>query len=107
MNYQTYFLRFSSQELADTILTEIGYKGTSTHNDETTTFYTVTDQVGDIDIIGEIYNDDSVYDNETGEIITPPTKKDGYHINIILEGNLPEELQEFVVTPENPHRVFA
>jgi hypothetical protein len=107
MSYQTYFLRFSSQELADTILTEVDYKGTSTRNDETTTFYTVTDQVGDIDIIGEIYNNDSVYDEETGEIITPPTKKDGYHINIILEGNLPEELQEFVVTPENPHRVFA
>jgi len=32
---------------------------------------------------------------------------DGYHINIILQGGLPEALQEFIVTPNSPYRVFA
>jgi hypothetical protein len=107
MAYTTHYLRFPSQEIADSKLTEVGYKRTETFDDQTMTFYTVTDQVGDIDIVGEIWNDDGVYDEETFEVITPPTKKEGYHINIITSGALPEELQEFVVTPNNPYRVFA
>ena len=107
MAYQTYYLRFESQEEADSKLTEVGYKRTETFDDQTMTFYTVTDQVGDIDIVGEIWNNDGVYDEETFEVITPPTKKDGWHINIILQAGLPNELQEFVVTPQNPYRVFA
>ena len=105
--YQTYYLRFNSQEEAETKLTEVGYKRTETFEGTEQTFYTVTDQVGDIDIIGDIWNNDGVYNEETGEIITPPTKKDGHHINIILEGELPEKLQEFTVSPQNPYRVFA
>jgi hypothetical protein len=112
MAYTTHYLRFPSQEIADSKLTEIGYKRTETIDDETITFYTVTDQVGDIDIIGDIWNNDGVYsepDPETGEmtVITPPTKMEGYHVNIILEGSLPEALQEFIVTPNSPYRVFA
>lgn len=107
MAYTTHYLRFPSQEIADSKLTEVGYKRTETIDDETITFYTVTDQVGDIDMVGEIWNDDGVYDEESGEVITPPTKKDGWHINIILQAGLPEALQEFAVTPNNPYRVFA
>jgi hypothetical protein len=107
MSYTTYYLRFNSQEEAETKLTEVGYKHEDTFNEETRTYYAIKDQVGDIDIVGEIYNDDGVYDEETFEVITPPTKKEGYHINIITSGALPEELQEFVVTPNNPYRVFA
>ena len=107
MAYQTHYLRFNSQEEAETKLEEVGYKRTETFDDVEQTFYAVTDQVGDIDIVGEIYNDDGVYDEETFEVITPPTKMDGYHINIILQGGLPEALQEFIVTPNSPYRVFA
>ena len=107
MAYTTHYLRFPSQEIADSKLTEIGYKHTETIDDEAMTYYTVTDQVGDIDIIGEIWNNDGVYDEETFEVITPPTKKDGWHINIILEKSLPGPLEEFLITPENPYRVFA
>ncbi len=107
MTYQTYYLRFNSQEEAETKLEEVGYKRTETFDDVEQTFYTVTDQVGDIDIVGEIYRNDGVYDLETGETITPPTKLDGWHINIILQGGLPEALKEFIVTPNNPYRVFA
>jgi len=110
MAYTTYYLRFNSQEEADTKLTEVGYKHEDTFNEETRTYYAVKDQVGDIDVVGEIYNNDGVY--ETGEdgmpvVVSEPTKKDGWHINVILQGALPEALEEFVVTPANPYRVFA
>ena len=110
--YTTYYLRFTSQEEAETKFTEVNYRHTETFPEEgEQTYYAVRGQIGDIDIIGDIWNDDGVYseDSETGEItvVTPPTKKDGYHVNIILEGALPEALAEFVVEPQNPHRVFA
>ena len=54
-----------------------------------------------------IPDNDGVYNEETFEVITPPTKKEGYHINLILAGALPVELQEFAVIPQNPYRVFA
>ena len=110
--YTTYYLRFASQAEAETKFTEVNYRHTETLDGIEQTYYAVKDQVGDIDIIGDIWNDDGVYsdpDPETGEIevITPPTKMEGYHVNIILEGALPEALQEFVVTPSSPYRVFA
>jgi hypothetical protein len=110
--YTTYYLRFASQEEAETKFTEVNYRHTETFEDEEQPYYAVKDQIGDIDIIGDIWNDDGVYsepDPETGEmtVITPPTKMEGYHVNIILEGALPEALQEFVVTPSSPYRVFA
>jgi hypothetical protein len=111
--YTTYYLRFASQEEAETKFTEVNYRHTETFPEQgEQTYYAVRGQIGDIDIIGDIWNDDGVYGDpnpETGEIelITPPTKKDGYHVNIILEGALPESLSEFVVEPQNPHRVFA
>jgi len=40
-------------------------------------------------------------------VVSEPTKKDGWHINVILQGALPEALEEFVVTPANPYRVFV
>jgi len=110
MSYTTYYLRFNSQEEADTKLTEVGYKHEDTFNEETRTYYAVKEQVGDIDVVGDVYNNDGVY--ETGEdgmpiVVSEPTKKDGWHINVILQGALPEALEEFVVTPANPYRVFA
>jgi hypothetical protein len=132
MTYTPYYLRFASQEEAETKLTEVNYRHEEEYHPEVVTlapepdengedvymityleekqtrvWYSVPDQVGDVDIVGDIYNNDGVYDEETFEVITPPTKKDGYHINLILAGELPSALQEFVVSPQNPHRVFA
>lgn len=110
MSYTTYYLRFASQEEADTKFTEVGYKHEDTFNEETRTYYAVKDQVGDIDIVGEIYNNDGVYETDEDGfpvVVTEPTKKEGYHVNIILQGALPEALEEFVVVPTNPYRVFA
>lgn len=138
MSYITYFLRFASQEEAETKLIEAGYSqevqtrefqkvrardddgqfigdDPGTPENEAWTEVPVTKTVfrvpdGDIDIIGDIYNNDGVY--EPGENgfpveVTPPTKMNGYHLNIIKKGELVEDLQEFVVTPGSPHRVFA
>jgi hypothetical protein len=107
MTYTPYYLRFSSERTAKSKLRQANYEQTETFEGQTHKYYSVTDQVGDIDIVGDIWNDDGTYDEETFEVITPPTKKDGYHINIILEGALPEVLQPYVVEPQNPHRVFA
>ena len=129
--YKTYYLRFESQEEAEAKLTEVEYRHEEQYHEQiitegesdeygnptfditygeellTRVWYSVTDQVGDIDIVGDIWNNDGVYDEETMEVITPPTKKDGYHINIILESALPEVLQSYSVEPQNPYRVFA
>jgi len=105
-NYTPYYLKFASQEEADQKLTEVNYLRTYEEDEEIRTYYTT-----DVDIVGEIWNDDGVYetDEETGEItvISEPTKKDGWHVNIILASDLPEELQEFVVEPITPNRKFA
>jgi hypothetical protein len=131
MTYTPYYLRFSSQEEAETKLTEVNYRHEEEYHEQiitegepdeygnptfditygeellTRVWYSVTDQVGDIDIVGDIWNDDGTYDEETMEVISPPTKKDGYHINLILAGAPPSALSEFMVSPQNPHRVFA
>lgn len=111
MKYTTYFLKFASKEQGQSKLDEVGYKVISTlPNNEEVTQYRVTDQVGDIDIIGDLYNNDAIIETDedgTSTIISPPTKLDGWHVNIILEDELPPALEEYVVTPKNPHRIFA
>ena len=59
-----------------------------------------------IDNIGTIWNDDGVYDEETLEVITPPTPMAGYHVNYKCD-ELPASLTVYEVTPENPYRKFA
>ena len=58
-----------------------------------------------IDIVGTIYNDDTVIDEETGEITPIATPLDGWHVNYI--GELPTGWDEFLVSPVAPYRVFA
>jgi hypothetical protein len=58
-----------------------------------------------IDVVGVIYNDDGVYSDD-GEVITPPTPMDGWHVNY-KAATLPSELEAYVVTPNSPHRKFA
>ena len=56
------------------------------------------DEVGTITKGGE-------YDPETGEVITPPKVLSGWHVN--FAGELPDGWEEYVVSPENPVRVWA
>ena len=54
----------------------------------------------EIDVIGEIYNDDSEYSDD-GECIKQPTKKQGWHVNLLV----PDDCTDYdnhahnVVTP--------
>ena len=57
-----------------------------------------------IDEIGTIY-EGGEYDPETGEVIVAPTVLDGWHVN--FQGVLPDGWDEFLVTPNDPYRVFA
>ena len=58
-----------------------------------------------VDDVGVIYNDDGVYSDD-GEVITPPTPMDGWHVNY-KAATLPSDLEAYVVTPNSPHRKFA
>ena len=134
--YTTYFLKFATQEEAEQKLTEVGYAHTyettetqlvrtrdelgqyvgddpETPEDEaweevtvTKTSFSPPPHTGDVDIIGDIYESYGTYDEEGNEL-TPAVKLPGYHINIILNTKLPEELNEFLVHPQHPYRVFA
>lgn len=92
----THFIRFPDAETGMTaleaagLLTEDGEFITASHNH-------ALDVIGTIFSGGEWALDDSV--------ITPPTVLDGWHVN--YSGELPEGWEEFVVTPEQPVRVFA
>ena len=101
MNY----LRFPDQETALSVLQEANLTYT---NPETGEIKVITaSHTHAIDVIGDIYTS-GVYDIDsegTPITIEEPIKLDGYHINII--GELSEELQEYMVTPQNPYRIFA
>jgi hypothetical protein len=56
-----------------------------------------------LDVIGTITRGGE-WDDE-GNVITPPKTLDGWHLN--YQGELPEGWEEYVVTPEQPVRVFA
>lgn len=73
------------------------------YEDQTTWSYYTHDY--SCDVVGTIYNNDGVYNEETGEVISEPTAMEGYHVNFI--GELPEELQANIVTPVSPYRKFA
>lgn len=102
--YTTYFLRFATQEEAEQKLTEVGYSTTDSETDQT--HFHTPPHTGGLDIVGTIYNDDGVYDEETGEVITSPTIKEGYHVNLILKIDFPDALTPYIVTPSIPYRVF-
>jgi len=45
------------------------------------------------------------WDPETGEVITPPTVIDGWHVNYL--GPLPDGWEQYAVWPRNPARQWA
>ena len=94
----THYLRFPDQETWLIAATAAGYR---VNQSEVFNYYT---HDWAIDDVGIIYNNDGVYNND-GEVITPPTQMGGWHVNII--GELPQELNQYLVTPSNPYRVFA
>ena len=56
-----------------------------------------------LDVIGTITRGGEW--DETGNVITPPTALDGWHVNYV--GNLPDGWEAYAVFPEQPARVWA
>ena len=92
----TYYLRFPDESAWTAAATEAGFL-----IDDTLTAYT-HDRA--IDVVGTITRGGE-YDPETGAVIVAPTVLAGFHVN--LAGELPDRWEEYVVSPENPVRVFA
>lgn len=83
------FLRFPTEQAFT--------DATATHRDEDGNL-TIS-----LDVIGLIF-EGGEYDDE-GNVITPPTQLEGYHVNAV---EIPEDWQEYVIDrPKNPHRIFA
>lgn len=91
----THFIRFPDAEtgtaaLADAgLLTEDGTPITASHTHALDVVATITR--------GGKWADD-------GTVITAPTVLDGWHVNYM--GELPAGWEQYVVTPNNPVRVF-
>ena len=111
--YNTYYLKFTSEASWDAKAAELGYR----YQDPETGAVTYSVTPGAIDVVGVIYNDTGEIDVE-GEPV-PPTPIDGWHVNIRLKAeyeigenisidrSLPEVLNNYIVEPQTPSRVFA
>ena len=92
----TQFLRFPDADTWLAAATEAGFVA-----DDTLAAYT-HDRA--IDVVGTITRGGE-YDPEAGEVLVPPTVIDGWHCNYV--GELPDGWEQYVVSPEQPVRVFA
>jgi hypothetical protein len=97
----THYLRFPDEATGMTALEAAGF--TTTDEDGTVRILTASHEHS-LDVIGVITRG-GVYDPDTGDVITPPTLLDGWHVNYV--GEMPDGWEQYVVTPEQPVRVFA
>jgi hypothetical protein len=51
-----------------------------------------------LDVIGTMYNDDAVF-GETGEMLSPPTAREGFHANLRCSPVMTESIPQAVVIP--------
>jgi hypothetical protein len=97
----TTYLRFPDEATGIAALEAAGF--TTTDEDSNVTILTAS-HTHAIDVVGAI-SIGGTYDPDTGEVLTPPTLLPGWHVNFI--GELPEDWEQYVVTPQQPVRVFA
>jgi hypothetical protein len=97
----TTYLRFPSQDVWKQAATAVGVL--SVVDGEEQWFYYTHDWA--VDDVGVIYNDDGVYDPDTGDVITPPTPMDGWHVNFKSDKDI--DWSGFPVHPQTPYRKFA
>jgi len=104
---ETQFLRFPDEAAWREAAKEIGIltmiEDEDGNQQERWMFYTMNWAV---DVIGTIYNDDGVYDEE-GNQITPPTPVDGFHVNAKwMKEPKPRAVAATIAKPATPHRIF-
>ena len=104
------FFRFTDEAAWLTAARDAGFmstvpvydeEGSETGTEEVLQAYTADHA---IDVIGTLYNDDGVY-NDDGEVVTPATAMAGFHVNYL--GSLPDGWEQYEVTPVSPYRIFA
>ena len=92
----THFLRFPNKSAWTAAAAEAGFI-----TGDTLLAYT-HDRA--IDVVGTITRGGK-WDPETGDVIVAPTVLAGFHVN--YSGTLPDEWDDYLVTPAAPSRVFA
>jgi hypothetical protein len=97
----THYIRFPDESTGMAALDAAGLLCT---DDDGVTHPLTASHTHALDVIGPIYTG-GTYDPDTGEVITPPVLLSGWHVNYI--GELPDGWDAYVVTPEQPARVFA
>ena len=96
----TYYLRFPDETTGMAALDAAGLLRTD-EDGHTKPITASLDHA--LDVVGVIYRAGTF--DETGEVITPPTPRPGWHVNYI--GTLPDGWDAYVVEPQRPSRVFA
>lgn len=99
---QTYFLKFPDEETFNTLAMNSGAWYVNEDNNGSPIMASHTHA---FDIIGIMY-EPGLYDEDTGVTIYPPAPLDGYHVNAKFV-SLPEEWEQYVITPNSPIRIFA
>jgi hypothetical protein len=91
----TYYLKFPNKKTAKQLLEKAGFL------DEDKNIISCTHDYA-IDVVGVI-TEGGEYDEE-GNVITQPITLSGWHINYV--GELPSDWKQYLVSPEEPVRVF-
>ena len=91
----THYLRFTNKNTAMQLLEKAGFL------DEYKNIISCTHDYS-IDVIGTITTGGE--SDEEGNVITQPTTLPGWHINYV--GELPSDWEQYLVSPEEPVRVF-
>jgi hypothetical protein len=106
--YTQYFLKFATQEECYEALTSVDWYGqVAVADGEPRYGFTLSGHVGSIDEVGLVVGTPATYDEVTFEEISPVVYIDGWHVNIVTKEPLPEALEQYIVTPSTPQRVFA
>jgi len=113
---KAYYLKFASEEEAKSVL--YTQEMTQEFNEETmeSVEVPVLDEEGNevftpnftnISVIGVMYNDDAVLDEE-GEVVTPATAKEGWHVNVLaLDEEDVSNIEAYSVNVTTPSRVWG
>ena len=104
--YTDYYLKFPDEATANSVLYRIegAVEADPENNIEEQPGYQVPNYTN-IDILGVIYEEQQITDPEN---LPEPIPMDGWHVNIrLVEGEDSTSLVPYMITPENPRRVWA